>query len=137
MTLDALIGVAQLWADTSRQEEATELLGLVLNHPAVESSGAQVGKALFAKLRQALPAEQFEAALERGKGMGLDAAPKNTPTPGSEQIQATPPGITASGGGTQSYHPAAWATRLDGRMRVFVTRKQLPSGDSTGTDRGD
>ena len=65
---------------------------------------------------------------------GTRPAPKNTPTPGSEQIQATPPGITASGGGTQSYHPAAWATRLDGRMRVFVTRKQMPSGDSTGTE---
>ncbi|MBN1814507.1 MAG: tetratricopeptide repeat protein [Anaerolineae bacterium] len=73
LTLDTLIGVAQLWADSSQQEKAAELLGLALNHPAVESSGAQVGKTLLAELHKSLPAEQLEAALERGKGMELDA----------------------------------------------------------------
>jgi DNA-binding SARP family transcriptional activator/predicted ATPase len=72
LTLDTLFGVAQLRVDTGQQEKAAELLGLALNHPAVESSGAQVGEALLTELRKALPAEQLEAAMKRGKTMELD-----------------------------------------------------------------
>jgi hypothetical protein len=72
LTLDTLTGVALLRAETGQREQAAELLGLVLNHPAAEASGTQVAQAILAKLRETLPAEQLEAALERGKEMDLN-----------------------------------------------------------------
>jgi hypothetical protein len=39
----------------------------------VQADSAQVAEAILAGLREALPAEQIEVALERGKGMELDA----------------------------------------------------------------
>jgi DNA-binding SARP family transcriptional activator/predicted ATPase len=73
LTLDTLTGVALLRAETGQREQAAELLGLVLNHPAAEASGTQVGETILAGLRDTLATEQLEAALERGKGMKLDA----------------------------------------------------------------
>jgi DNA-binding SARP family transcriptional activator/predicted ATPase len=72
LTLDALVGVARLRAATGRQASAAELLGLALNHPAAQSDSVQLAEAALAGLREALPAKQLEAALERGKGMELD-----------------------------------------------------------------
>ena len=46
---------------------------LVLNYPAAQPDSVRLAKAALAGLREALPAEQLEAALERGKGMELDA----------------------------------------------------------------
>jgi DNA-binding SARP family transcriptional activator/predicted ATPase len=73
LTLDALVGVAQLRAETGQGDSAAELLGLALNHPAMEVSGAQVAETVLAGLRETLPAEQLEAAMERGRAMELDA----------------------------------------------------------------
>jgi len=77
LTLDALIGVAQLWTEKERYVLAAELLGLALNHPAAEASGTQAAEPVLAKLREQLPAEQFEAATERGKVLELDAVLAN------------------------------------------------------------
>jgi DNA-binding SARP family transcriptional activator/predicted ATPase len=73
MTLDALAGVAQLRAETGQRDSAAEVVGLIVNHPAVEADSAKVAEAVLAELREALPETQIEAALERGKGMELDA----------------------------------------------------------------
>jgi hypothetical protein len=52
---------------------AVELLGLALSHPAAQSDSVQLAEAALAGLREAFPADQLAAALERGKGMDLDA----------------------------------------------------------------
>jgi DNA-binding SARP family transcriptional activator/predicted ATPase len=72
LALDALVGVARLRAAAGEAGLAAEMLGLALNHPAVEVDSAREGETILAGLRGALPAEQFEAALERGKGMDLE-----------------------------------------------------------------
>jgi DNA-binding SARP family transcriptional activator/predicted ATPase len=72
LTLDALVGVAQLRAETKQEDSAAELLGLALNHPAVEVSSAQVAETILAGLRETLPTKQLEAAMERGRAMDLD-----------------------------------------------------------------
>ena len=73
LTLDALTGVALLRAEAGQGDSAVELIGLIVNHPAVEVDSAQAAEAILAGLRETLPAEQLEAALERGKGLELDA----------------------------------------------------------------
>ena len=73
MTLDALVGVAQLRAETGQGESAAVLLGVALNHPAVEVDSVQVAETILAGLRQALSAQQLETAMERGKTLELDA----------------------------------------------------------------
>ncbi len=72
LTLDTLIGVAQLWVETGRAIPAAELLGLALNHPAVEASSIQAAEPILAKLREAVPPEQYEQATEHGKALKLD-----------------------------------------------------------------
>jgi tetratricopeptide (TPR) repeat protein len=71
LTLDALVGVAQLRAETGQGELAVELLGVILNHPSVEVDSAQLAETILASLRETLPEEQVEAALERGRGLEL------------------------------------------------------------------
>jgi tetratricopeptide (TPR) repeat protein len=73
LTLDALVGVARLHAEIGRGDSAAELLGVALNHPAVEVDSTQVAETILDGLREALPAEQLEAAMERGKTLELDA----------------------------------------------------------------
>ena len=73
LTLDALVGVARLRAEIGQGNSAAELLGVALNHPAVEVDTAQVAETVLAGLRQSLPAKQLEAAMERGKTLKLDA----------------------------------------------------------------
>jgi len=72
LTLDALVGVACLWAETGKQEGAAELVGLVVNHPATEVDSARAAEAVLTRLRETLSADQMEAALERGKVLALD-----------------------------------------------------------------
>jgi predicted ATPase/DNA-binding SARP family transcriptional activator len=72
LTLDALVGVAQLRAEVGQANSAAELLGVALNHPAVEVDSAQVAETVLAGLREALPAKQLETAMERGKTLKLD-----------------------------------------------------------------
>jgi DNA-binding SARP family transcriptional activator/predicted ATPase len=73
LTLDALVGVARLRAEAGQGNSAAELVGLIVNHPAVEADSTQVAQGILTKLRETLPAEQLEAALERGKTMELGA----------------------------------------------------------------
>ncbi|MBN1977217.1 MAG: tetratricopeptide repeat protein [Anaerolineae bacterium] len=87
LTLDALTGVALLRAETGQEDSAAELVGLIVNHPAVEADSARVAQAILDGLRNVFLTEQLEAALERGKGMALNAviaellAEKTSPTP--------------------------------------------------------
>jgi hypothetical protein len=73
LTLDALVGVARLRAETDQGDSAAELLGVVLNHPSAEVDSTQLAETVLAGLRDALPAEQIETAMERGKALDLDA----------------------------------------------------------------
>ncbi len=73
LTLDALVGVARLRAETGLGDSAAELLGVVLSHPSVEVDSVQVAETVLAGLRDVLPAEQLETAIERGKTLELDA----------------------------------------------------------------
>jgi hypothetical protein len=72
-TLNALVGVAWLRAQDGRHERAAELLGLALSHPALESDVRQnTAEPILAMLREALPADQLDAALARGQALDLD-----------------------------------------------------------------
>ncbi len=73
LTLDALVGVVRLRAEIGQGDSAAELLGVALEHPAMAADSAQVAETVLAGLRQALPAQQLEAAMERGKTLELDA----------------------------------------------------------------
>ncbi len=73
LTLDALVGVAQQQIELGQNVSAAELLGLVMNHEALESDVAKVAESVLAKVRDKLPEEQIEAAIERGKMLELDA----------------------------------------------------------------
>lgn len=73
LTLDALVGVAILRAETGQLDSAAELLGVILNHPSVEVDSVQLAETILAGLRRQLPAEQLETAMERGKTRELEA----------------------------------------------------------------
>ncbi len=70
--LYALVGFARLKAQAGEHMGAAEWLGLALNHPSAETDVLGRANALLSDLRAALPAEQLEAALERGKALDLD-----------------------------------------------------------------
>ncbi len=72
LTLDALVGIAQQQIVVEQYDRAAEILGLVLNHPALEVDVAQVAESALNKLREDIPADQLEAAMERGKILELD-----------------------------------------------------------------
>jgi predicted ATPase/class 3 adenylate cyclase len=74
LTLDALIGVAQQQIEVGQHVSAAELLGLALNHPALEMDVCKVAELVLDRLRDELPTEQLEAAMERGKMLELDEA---------------------------------------------------------------
>lgn len=73
LTLDALVGVALLWAETGKGEGAAELAGLILHHPATEVDTVQAVEGVVTRLRLALPAGQLEGAMARGKALDLGA----------------------------------------------------------------
>jgi predicted ATPase/class 3 adenylate cyclase len=72
ITLFALTGIAELQAKARRYARAAELLGLALGHPAMDAQNKQEAEPILAMLRQALPAGELEAALERGKSLDLE-----------------------------------------------------------------
>jgi tetratricopeptide (TPR) repeat protein len=72
LTLDALVGVARLQAETGQEHSAAELLGVVLNHPSVEVDSTQLAETVLAGLGDVLPVEQLEAAIAIGKTLELD-----------------------------------------------------------------
>jgi len=73
LTLETLVGVVQLQIAVEQYSSAAELLGLVLNHPALEMDVRQVAELTLDRLGELLPAEQLEAAMENGKIRELDA----------------------------------------------------------------
>jgi DNA-binding SARP family transcriptional activator/predicted ATPase/Flp pilus assembly protein TadD len=73
LTLDTLAGVALLRVETGQVDSAAELVGLIVSHSAVEADSVKVTEVILAGLRDALTTEQLEAALERGRGLELDA----------------------------------------------------------------
>jgi predicted ATPase len=72
MALAALGGVALLRAKAGRYGRAAELLGLALNHPASFVEIEQETEPVLAMVREALPADQLDAAMKRGKALDLD-----------------------------------------------------------------
>ena len=72
LTLDALVGVIQLQIEAGQHLSAAELLGLALSHPALETDVGQVAESALGRLSQELPAEQLEAAMDRGKTLQLE-----------------------------------------------------------------
>ncbi|MCX7682680.1 MAG: tetratricopeptide repeat protein, partial [Anaerolineae bacterium] len=74
LTLDALVGVASLWAETGELEKAARLLGLIVNHPATEVDTAQAAEKVLARLRQRFPAAQIEMAMESGRALDFHTA---------------------------------------------------------------
>jgi predicted ATPase/DNA-binding SARP family transcriptional activator len=72
LTLDALVGVARLRAETGREVSAAELLGVAMNHPSAGVDSVQVAETVLTGLQESLPPEQLEIALERGKTLELD-----------------------------------------------------------------
>jgi tetratricopeptide (TPR) repeat protein len=64
--------VASLRAKAGRYGPAAEMLGLVLGHPALDAENRLHADPILALLREALPADELEAALERGKSLDLE-----------------------------------------------------------------
>jgi hypothetical protein len=71
--LDVVVGVAWLEAEAGRSERAAEWVGLVLNHPAQDRELEMFAEPVLALLRKEMDAGELEAALERGKGLDLEA----------------------------------------------------------------
>ncbi len=65
--LDGLGGLAVLRAKEGQAEQAVELLGLVLHHPASEHEALERAQLLLAELKADLPDEVTTAALNRGR----------------------------------------------------------------------
>jgi hypothetical protein len=74
VALFALYGMANLRAEQGRQEEAAELLGVVLNNPATIEATRELAEDLLENLRPTLLPEVLSAALERGKAEGIAGA---------------------------------------------------------------
>jgi hypothetical protein len=64
--------VVQLQIDAEEYLSAAELLGLALGHPALETDVGQVAESALGRLRQVMPTEQLQAAMDRGKTLQLD-----------------------------------------------------------------
>jgi serine/threonine protein kinase/tetratricopeptide (TPR) repeat protein len=70
--LETLAGLAGLKAASDEPEQALELLGLALNHPACAVETRLLAEPILAKLRAELPPDLVEAALEQGRQADLD-----------------------------------------------------------------
>jgi len=70
--LGVLVGVAGVRAQAGQHEQAAELPGLALSHPASDAAVERDVEPLLAALRGALPASELEAALERGESLVLE-----------------------------------------------------------------
>jgi tetratricopeptide (TPR) repeat protein len=72
--LYALFGFAKLRAREGQPIPAVELLGLVLNHPALIEGVRDLAEPLLAELEAGLPPPAVAAALDRGKAWTLEEA---------------------------------------------------------------
>jgi len=68
----ALAGIAKFRVRAGNPDQALELLGLVLHHPACDDETRQRAEPLLAELRAVLPPEVVEAALERGRARTVE-----------------------------------------------------------------
>jgi class 3 adenylate cyclase/tetratricopeptide (TPR) repeat protein len=73
LTLWVLTGIAVLLAREGEKERSVELLGLVLNHYATPQEARDKATAVLNDLQADLTDPLLTEALERGKGMALDA----------------------------------------------------------------
>jgi hypothetical protein len=77
--INLLYEFARLRVAQDETEQAVELLALVIQHPASRQTRMFEGRIrdsardLLAELEDQLPQEDFNAALERGQGLELDA----------------------------------------------------------------
>ncbi|MCP4538023.1 MAG: tetratricopeptide repeat protein [Chloroflexi bacterium] len=72
ITLEGVIGVALLCAKAQQYERSAELLGLALAHPMFNQEISQFVEPILTILREALPTDDLEAVLERGKTLQLE-----------------------------------------------------------------
>jgi hypothetical protein len=75
--LESVIGLARLQLRAHARVFGAELAGLVDHHPAMTADlrGARL-RILMRELEEALPADELEAAMQRGAQMDLDAVVK-------------------------------------------------------------
>ena len=71
--LDALAGLAELRCKAGEHIRAGEMIGLALGHPATFSDVSAAAEPVLASLRAVLTEETLNSALERGKGLDLQA----------------------------------------------------------------
>ena len=74
---EVLAGMAELLTRESQSEQAAELLGLILNHPASTYAVRERANRLLGEIASKLPAEVVEAAHERGAARELLDAVSN------------------------------------------------------------
>ena len=74
IALEGVVGAALLHAKAQQYKRSAELLGLAVAHPAFNKEIGQFVDPILTRLREALPAGELEAALERGKTIELEQA---------------------------------------------------------------
>lgn len=72
LVLWGIVGIGGLRAKARRFEQAAELLGLALNHPSNNKEIARAAAPILEDLRAALPANELQAAMERGSRMPVE-----------------------------------------------------------------
>ncbi len=77
--LEGVVAVALLLTQADQPEPAAELVGLVQAHSALNAEIAKYVAPVLDRLRQALPADRLEAALERGASLELNAVVGDLP----------------------------------------------------------
>ena len=73
LSLLTLVGVAGLLVKRGREEQALELLALVMNHRASWQKAKDDAAPLMARLETELPANDVLAVKQRGHALDLDA----------------------------------------------------------------
>jgi class 3 adenylate cyclase/tetratricopeptide (TPR) repeat protein len=69
--LEAVVGLAGLLEAEGDDQDAAEWIGMALSHAASRSDAQQVAKPIQARLAENLPAEDLNAAYERGASLSL------------------------------------------------------------------
>lgn len=83
--LEILTGLTEVLASTGQGEKALELLGLVLNHPAVDHVAKTSAETVLASLRAHYAPAEIETGLERGKTLRLEQVVANFLQQASEE----------------------------------------------------
>jgi tetratricopeptide (TPR) repeat protein len=75
--LEALLGIAHLEAAEGNPEEALALLGLIQNHPTVDSAIKTLAEVLVDELKSELSEETISAGLDYGRSLDLSRVIQN------------------------------------------------------------